>query len=90
MGGTLSIHGEERDGGRWVVVQVCDTGKGIAEENIDKIFQRGFSTKDDRGLGYGLWWTQTCVERLGGFLTVKSQSGAGTAFTMMLACEPRE
>jgi signal transduction histidine kinase len=89
-GGTLSIHGEERDGGRWVVVQVCDTGKGIAKENIDKIFQRGFSTKDDRGLGYGLWWTQTCVERLGGFLTVRSQSGEGTEFTMMLACEPRE
>jgi signal transduction histidine kinase len=84
-GGTLLIGGEcvQREGQRWVVIWVHDTGVGIAEGDLKKIFQRSYGRKE-HGLGFGLWWTQTYLERLDGQVMVESQLGKQTRFTVML------
>jgi signal transduction histidine kinase len=92
-GGTLSIHintleSMESDGKIWVQVQVCDTGKGIAKKHKDKIFEIGYTTKTTakgiKGMGWGLWLTNSYIKRLGGSLTVDSKLRQGTQFTVKL------
>ncbi len=86
-GGELSVNGHvvETGGRRWIVTDVKDTGIGIAKENIERIFQRGYTTKvTDKGLGFGLWWSRAYIERIGGVLTVKSMYGDWTQFTVTL------
>ncbi|WP_298906309.1 GAF domain-containing protein [uncultured Nostoc sp.] len=85
--GELSIIGisVQRMARFWVEVRVCDTGMGIVAENIEKIFLPGYTTKDEkRGMGFGLWWTKTYVERLGGYLAVESLPGKGSQFIVLL------
>lgn len=61
-----------------VVVQVADTGPGVAEEHIERIFRRGFSTKpsDASGRGIGLALVQVVCERRGGSVSVHNDHGA--------------
>lgn len=87
QGGTIYISGEYKQQGadQWIYVCVQDTGMGIAEENMERIFQYGYSTrKGGGGMGFGLWWTQGYIEELGGFLTVDSRLGEGAMFTVLL------
>jgi len=88
--GTLSIYGKklQRETQVWTQIRISDTGSGIAKENQDRIFQRGFTTKSERGnMGFGLWWTKLKIEELGGQLDVSSNVGIGTKFTVILpAC----
>ena len=73
--------------------QVCDTGIGIAEDKIDKIFD-SFTQADERvththgGTGLGLSIVKKIVHLLGGELDVKSQSGKGTTFSIQLNLPP--
>jgi signal transduction histidine kinase len=88
-GGILSIKAKniELESKQWLVVEVLDTGKGIPEEDLEKIFQRNYSTKDTKkNLGFGLWWTRLYIERLGGQLTVESWPRKKTLFTVTLRC----
>lgn len=64
-----------------VLITTDDTGIGIPKQNMDKIFENGFSTKGD-GRGTGLYQVKTTVERLGGTITVESQEGIGTSFAV--------
>jgi GAF domain-containing protein len=82
-GGTLVVEGKELEGGRWVVVQVEDTGTGIAEENLEKIFQHAYSTKKTH-IGFGLWWTRAYIGHLEGQISVESQLRKGTIFRVAL------
>jgi signal transduction histidine kinase len=88
QGGTLSLTGTlvQLDVGIWVEIRVCDTGVGIAAENLEKIFEFGYTTKDaKRGLGFGLWWTKFYVEQfLEGHLNVDSVPSQGSRFTLLL------
>ncbi|BAY10336.1 GAF domain-containing protein [Calothrix sp. NIES-2098] len=87
QGGRVSIVGTsvQREIQCWVEVQICDTGVGIAAENLEKIFQPDYTTKTARrGMGFGLWWTKLYVERLGGYLSVNSVLNQGTNFIMIL------
>ena len=70
-----------------VVIIVEDNGHGIAEENIDKIFDRfyqGESSQMQQGTGIGLWLTKQFIEMHNGIISVSSELGKGTAFTIML------
>jgi len=63
-------------------ISVSDTGCGIAENEIDKIFDPFFTTKE-KGTGLGLSIVHSIVESYGGRITVRSQPGRGTTFTIL-------
>jgi two-component system NtrC family sensor kinase len=70
-----------------VVITVADTGFGIAETDLAKIFQPFFTAKKGRGMGLGLPICQRIVKNHGGRIEVKSQQGIGTAFMIYLPLE---
>lgn len=64
-----------------VLITTDDTGVGIPEENLERIFENGFSTKGE-GRGTGLYQVKAMVERFVGTITVESQLGVGTSFSV--------
>lgn len=70
-----------KDGELLIIVK--DTGPGIPKENMEKIFENGFSTKGT-GRGIGLYHTKQLIESLGGKITVESQVGRGSCFMVVL------
>ncbi len=81
-------------GGPWVVLQVVDSGIGIADKDLERIFEefvqvnagpRGDSER--RGTGLGLSISRRLARLMGGDITVESQLGAGATFTVWLPTE---
>ena len=71
--------------GSIVVVEVADTGEGITPENLDKLFTPFFTTKPmGKGTGLGLAIARRIVEDHKGTLTVESEVGKGSVFTVRL------
>lgn len=73
--------------GRYSAITFNDNGEGISPENLTRIFDPYFSTRDDvtrKGLGMGLAVAQSVVKRHGGTITVSSQPGEGSSFTLYL------
>jgi PAS domain S-box-containing protein len=71
--------------GAWVVIDVSDTGEGIPDELLPKIWAPFFSTKPKRAhAGLGLSTAKAIVEEHGGFISVKSTVGVGTCFSVYL------
>jgi two-component system cell cycle sensor histidine kinase/response regulator CckA len=69
----------------YVLVEVSDTGVGIAPEIIEKIFEPFFSTKDvGKGTGLGLSTVYGIVKQTGGFIYVDSKVGEGSTFRIFL------
>ena len=64
-----------------VLITVDDTGKGIKAENLEFIFENGYSTKGE-GRGTGLHQVKTMVENFGGKITVESQEDVGSSFSV--------
>lgn len=85
-GGTLTLRSfdAERDGHRGVAIEVTDTGIGMSEEVIEKIFDPFYTTKRRQGTGLGLSISQTLIERQGGRITAESRVGSGSTFTVWL------
>jgi len=68
-----------------IKVEITDIGMGIPEENISKIFDSFFTTKDEvKGVGLGLSVCYGFIKDHGGDINVQSQVGAGTTFTITL------
>jgi signal transduction histidine kinase len=68
-----------------VVTQIEDSGTGIAQENLGRIFSPFFTTrKAGGGIGLGLYVARHIAEKNGGRITVKSEIGKGTIFTVIL------
>jgi len=80
-GGTMTVITQEDN--QWVEVTVRDTGVGIAEENLHRIFEPFFSTKH-AGTGLGLHVSQRIVQSHGGTLRVDSRLGKGTTVAIRL------
>jgi two-component system NtrC family sensor kinase len=82
-GGTLTVTtGPDGDN---VVMDITDTGSGIREEHIDKIFDSFFTTKGEvKGVGLGLSVCYGFIKEHGGEIEVKSQEGVGTTFSITL------
>ena len=72
-----------RSNGNSVALTVHDTGQGIADENLKKIFKPFFTTKE-KGLGLGMDICKQIVEAHGGVLTVDSNLGIGTTVSVVL------
>ena len=75
-----------RRGPIYVAIKVEDTGAGIAPEDLRRIFDPFFSTKDD-GTGLGLAIAHRIVESHGGTIAVRSTVGRGTVFTIIFPAE---
>ncbi len=83
VGGTLTLCAHNAD--NRVLVEVRDTGLGIAAENLPRIFDPFFTTKEvGSGTGLGLAVCYGIVTEHGGRLEVQSQMGQGTTFTISL------
>jgi len=68
-----------------IVIKVSDTGPGIPKDVLAKIFDPFFTTKEvGKGTGLGLSISYSIVEKLGGTITVDSEMGQGTTFTISL------
>ncbi len=85
-GGRIDIH-LRRQGREAVSVSIRDNGRGIAEEDLKHIFEPFFTTRGEKGTGLGLSITYGIVHKLGGTITVESQLGRGTCFTVTLPLE---
>ncbi len=84
--GTISIFAEARNG--HAIIQISDTGVGMDEETLKKLFlpfeQGPYGINDGRGIGLGLSISKQLVELHGGTLTVSSSLGKGSVFSFDL------
>jgi PAS domain S-box-containing protein len=86
---TLRVARECADGVEWLTFAVNDTGIGIAPDKLDHVFEEfsqadSSTTRDYGGTGLGLAISRRFCQMLGGDLTVASQVGAGSTFTIRL------
>ena len=103
-GGTLTLRAEnttldeqdarlniEADPGRYVSIAVSDTGVGMPDDVIDKVFEPFFSTKsEDDGTGLGLSTAYSIVKSHDGFIDLYSEEGVGTTFRIYLPVDEGE
>lgn len=68
---------------RTAVIEISDTGVGVPQENIDRLFEPYFTTKPD-GTGLGLAITYKIIEAHNGEIIMESEEGQGTTFTILL------
>ena len=82
QGGSLGIKAIEN--GSKVIVEVSDTGCGIGDMDVQKIFDPFYTTKrPGEGTGLGLWLVYEIVKKYDGEISVKSDKGQGTVFTLI-------
>jgi two-component system NtrC family sensor kinase len=82
-GGTVTISTKFYPQTKEVEIAISDLGKGISEETLPNIFDPFFTTKES-GTGLGLAITHGIIERHEGTISVQSQTGIGTTFTIRL------
>lgn len=92
-GGTITVRASNtlngsgspdlQNGRRYVNISITDTGSGISEHEITRIFEPYFTTKQS-GYGLGLTTSYSIVKHHGGTITVTSEVGSGTTFTVFI------
>ncbi len=91
-GGTLTVttqHGKDDRGRDAVMASFADTGVGISPEDVEKIFDPFYTTKEaGKGTGLGLSVSYDIIKRFNGDIKVESTAGKGTVFTVVLPQEP--
>ena len=81
--GEISIKTSQEDG--YIIVSISDNGSGICEDKLDKIFEPFYTTKEvGKGTGLGLSIAYDIVKKHKGEISVKSEIGKGTTFTISL------
>ena len=85
-GGNLVVTLSREPGSR-ARVEISDTGRGIAPEDISKVFEPYYSTKET-GTGLGLAIVKKAIDDHGGSISVSSKPGSGTTFTITLPAKP--
>jgi signal transduction histidine kinase len=81
----IEISSTRRDSKNYVATVISDTGKGIAPENLEKIFDPFYTTKDiGQGTGLGLAVSRRIVEEHGGAIEVENNAEGGASFTVLL------
>jgi signal transduction histidine kinase len=79
----ITIQEDQHDESEWIPVAVVDDGKGMTEEQKQKVFSPFFSTKKN-GTGLGLAIVHRLVNNLGGKIEFRSQEGRGSGFVVYL------
>jgi signal transduction histidine kinase len=87
-GGTVTLGAAYDPETQQFRLTIADEGRGIAPEDLDKIFQPYFTTKE-AGIGLGLAITERIVKEHRGTIEVTSEPGGGTLFTVVLPRIPR-
>jgi len=86
-GGTLTF--SAANSGSRILLEVSDTGHGIPQENVSKIFEPFFTTKEvGKGTGLGLAVCYGIISEHGGRISVRSNVGKGTTFSIFLPISP--
>jgi signal transduction histidine kinase len=84
-GGRLLVASEHNEEKNTIAIRFTDTGRGISPEHMEKIFDPFFTTKDvGKGTGLGLAVSQRIVAGHNGTITVETQPGTGSVFTVTL------
>jgi signal transduction histidine kinase len=86
-GGVLTLQTGEGADGVWV--SITDTGPGIPQEQLNRIFEPYYTTKK-KGSGLGLMIVQRIVRAHGGRIELESQAGRGTSFRVWLPTHERK
>ena len=92
-GGSLTISTLKclKDEKPCLCIQFTDTGYGIPKESLDKIFDPFFTTKEEgKGVGMGLTIAYTTIQKYGGSISVSSEVGKGSTFTIELPLQPTD
>lgn len=87
--GVLRMKAFLRPAARRVQIEVSDTGDGIPEEDLHKVFLPFFTTKS-KGTGLGLALVHKIILSHNGHITVESRKGKGTLFTVILPIHPKQ
>ena len=82
-GGKVTVVARIGPDPKYAEIEIRDTGKGIPKEELDKIFDPFYTTKES-GTGLGLAITSGIIAQHGGVITVSSQLGQGSIFTIRL------
>ncbi len=82
-GGQLTLKGQNSKEGQWIHLFIEDSGMGISLEDVDKLFDPFFSTKEG-GIGLGLSITHRIIDQHHGKIEVESTPEKGTIFTVWL------
>jgi signal transduction histidine kinase len=77
----------ERQAGERAVIRISDTGSGLTPEEVEKIFNPDYTTKE-KGLGLGLTIAHEIIRSHGGTIRVQSNVGRGTTFEVVLPITP--
>jgi signal transduction histidine kinase len=78
----------EDEDSRFLQVAISDTGPGISQKNLEKLFTPFFTTKESEGSGLGLMTSHHIVDEHRGTIDVKSELGKGTTFTVQIPLDP--
>ncbi len=81
---TLAVATESARDADYAVITLADTGVGISEENMNRIFQPFYTTKGSEATGLGLMIASHVIDNLGGCMAVKSAPGQGTVFKIAI------
>ncbi|MGB3386892.1 MAG: response regulator [Pseudaminobacter sp.] len=89
---TLSVHRDKRPDGDWLVFQVADTGIGMTPQQQARLFSAftqadASTTRNYGGTGLGLSITRSFCRMIGGVVSVRSELGRGSTFTMEVPAE---
>ncbi|HQU78348.1 MAG TPA: cache domain-containing protein [Azonexus sp.] len=90
-GGVLTLAAEDWDESDMPVglrLVVADTGPGLTPAECERLFKPFYTARKPDGTGLGLWVSQSLVERYGGRISVDSEAGKGSRFSVWLRFEP--
>jgi len=82
-GGILTLRGQNSEDGQWIRISIQDSGMGIPSEDMNKLFDPFFSTKEG-GVGLGLSITHRIIDQHHGNIEVESNLGKGTLVALWL------
>lgn len=88
-GGTLTVETQKVKFKDFIRINITDTGIGIPDENLNQLFTPFFTTKKQKGTGLGLSISLSYIKNHHGIISVHSEEGKGTTFSIMLPLRQR-